>query len=349
MCDDHPPPTYDRRSVLGLAIGAVVAGVIVGPVASRASAAGSPPNATDPQPPAIRPRADWATGVPDATGLAVEAPGDVRVLLVHHTATANGYDAASVPRMIRSMHGYHTGTKAWPDIAYNYFVDRFGTVWEGRTGSLAGPVIGDATGGNQGFSQLCCFIGDHSVEPPSPEATIAMAGLLATLSQRYAVPIDQGATAEFTSRGSNRWPPGAVVVCPTIEGHRAMSQTTCPGDAGYAAVTGDLRGRALVLRTAWDPEVQADPTTTITTTTTPAEVAPPSSAAPASSTAPPTTAPTTTTPLPTPPAGAGASDDSTIPVAAVAGGVAAVTVAGALGVARHRRRRSVSEAEEAGA
>ncbi len=54
----------------------------------------------------------------------------------------------------------HTGPdKGWPDIAYNFMVDRFGQIFEARAGSLAGPVAGSATGGNQGFSQLCCFLG----------------------------------------------------------------------------------------------------------------------------------------------------------------------------------------------
>ena len=59
----------------------------------------------------------------------------------------------------------HTGaSKGWPDVAYNFFIDRHGTVWEGRAASLEGPVMPDATGGSQGFAQLCCFVGDHTAE-----------------------------------------------------------------------------------------------------------------------------------------------------------------------------------------
>lgn len=163
----------------------------------------------------------------------------MRVLLVHHSETSNSYRPDAVAAQIRSFHRYHTTTKGWPDVAYNFFVDRYGGLWEGRTGSLDGPVIGDATGGTQGFSQLCCFIGSHTSEAPTPEAQDAMVSLLAWLSVRYE--IDALGWTSFASRGSNRWPTGVTVETATIEGHRAMSKTTCPGDAAYPLVIGPFR------------------------------------------------------------------------------------------------------------
>ncbi len=165
-----------------------------------------------------------------------ELPGDVRFLLVHHTATSNGYAAAKVPELIRGFYTFHTGTKKWPDVAYNFFVDRYGVLWEGRAGSLAGPVKADATGGSQGFAQLCCFIGDHGKETPTDDARRSMTALLAALADSYAIDTAPGATTSFTSRGSNRWPRGTHVTTTTLAGHRDMSQTECPGDAAYKLV-----------------------------------------------------------------------------------------------------------------
>ncbi len=52
-----------------------------------------------------------------------------------------------VPGLIRGFYAAHIGAdRNWPDVAYNFFVDRYGVVWEGRSGSLAGPVKSDATG-----------------------------------------------------------------------------------------------------------------------------------------------------------------------------------------------------------
>ncbi|MGR6967785.1 N-acetylmuramoyl-L-alanine amidase [Geodermatophilus sp. URMC 61] len=185
----------------------------------------------------VRPRADWAQGLTPTGPLQQERPGDTRFLLVHHTASSNDYDPGDVPGLLRGFYRYHTGPdKKWPDIAYNFLVDRYGTVWEGRTGSLTGPVMPDATGGSQGFAQLGCFIGNHQAEAPTPEARTSMTALLAALADTYAIDTAPGATTTFVSRGSNRWPAGTTVTTTTIAGHRDMSLTTCPGDAAYALV-----------------------------------------------------------------------------------------------------------------
>ena len=183
----------------------------------------------------VRPRSDWAQGLPVPRALAQEAAGDVRVLVVHHSASPNGYAPGDVPEVLRGFHSFHTGPrKGWPDVAYNFFVDAYGTVWEGRAGSLAGPVLPDATGGSQGFSQICCFIGDHSTEPPTAAAQRSMTLLLAALADRYG--IEPRGTASFVSRGSTRWPSGSSVTTSTIAGHRDMSLTSCPGDGAYPLV-----------------------------------------------------------------------------------------------------------------
>lgn len=195
----------------------------------------------------IRPRASWSAGLapPEAPLL----PEEPRFLLVHHSVTPNDYASDSVPVLLRQVHALHTGPeKGWPDVAYNFFVDRFGGVWEGRTGSLDGPVRGDATGGNQGYSQLCCFVGDHQVSPPTLEAQTAMAHLLAFLGERYQIDTAPRASTSFVSLGSNRWPPGAEVSTTTIAGHRDMSQTECPGDATYSLVRDSFPEQVTAIR-----------------------------------------------------------------------------------------------------
>jgi hypothetical protein len=184
----------------------------------------------------IRARADWAGPLSPRGGMSAENAGDVKFLLVHHTASSNAYRPSEVAAQLRGVYRYHIGAKGWPDIAYNFLVDRFGTVWEGRMGSLTKPIKASATGGSQGFAQLACFLGDCSVQPPSSAATHAMLRLLAQLADRYAIDASPGSTAVFTSRGSNRWPMGQRVTTPTIAGHRDMSLTSCPGDGVYPAV-----------------------------------------------------------------------------------------------------------------
>jgi N-acetylmuramoyl-L-alanine amidase len=181
----------------------------------------------------IRPRADWAQNLVPKGKLPAEP--DVRFLLVHHTASSNNYTEADVPRLIRGFYGFHTGKeKGWPDVAYNFFVDKYGTAWEGRTGSLAGAVAGSASGGNQGFSQLVCLIGDYSATAPTKAQEEKVVRILSALADRHSITTTDGATTSFVSRGSNKHAVGTTVTTPTINGHRSMSLTSCPGDSAFA-------------------------------------------------------------------------------------------------------------------
>jgi N-acetylmuramoyl-L-alanine amidase len=279
--DGRPVGRVGRRAVLGSGAAALAwaalgggSGVTRAARAAEAAPVGQP----GPRPVEVAPglailrRDAWAAGLRVPTGLPTEAPGDVRVLLVHHSASVNGYGEADVAGQIREFHALHTGPdRGWPDVAYNVLVDRFGRAWEGRAGSLDGPVIGDATGGNQGFSQLVCLIGNHEAEAPSPEAIETLARVLAWLAGRDGVDVTPGATASFTSRGSSRWPAGTTVETTTIAGHRDMSDTVCPGDAAYAVVRGGLPGlvaeRVADLAVATAAPTTAPPTTARPTTT----------------------------------------------------------------------------------
>ena len=283
MCDvPVPPPSpLSRRGFLVAApLGALGAAAL-----GRTSAA----PVTVAQGVSIVPRAEWG-GSLAPTGPVPDEP-DVRFLLVHHSVNANTYAQGAVSGLLTGIYRFHTGDKGWPDIAYNFFVDRFGGVWEGRTGSLAGAKAVDATGGSQGFAQLCCFLGDHSSEPPSAAAQQSMGALLGWLAQRHGVDLGDGARARFTSRGSNRFPAGAAVDVATVAGHRDVSQTACPGDAAYALVQdGTFRRLARGGGTVSAPPRTAAPATSGPTSTTGATTVPaPSTSAASTTTLPPST------------------------------------------------------------
>lgn len=187
---------------------------------------------------AVLPRATWGA---DLAPKGPMGPEDVRFLLVHHTATSNRIPDQR--QLIRNIFAFHTSNaKRWNDVAYNYFVGPDGTVWEGRAGSLDGPVVADATGGNQGFSQLVCLLGDFSTIAPPAAMQHSLVLLLAHLSQRYNLSTWKDATNSFVSRGSNRWPAGRPVEARTISGHRDMTFTACPGNAAYGLLD-DWRAR----------------------------------------------------------------------------------------------------------
>ena len=245
MCQDcalPSPPGPSRRTLLKGLSGLGLSGLVVGGLDTAAWAARPDPSLLT-LTPRIAPRSAWAgTSCPVQGALAVEGPGDVRFLLVHHTdVPGNDYAQADVPGLLRGMYRYHVGPdKRWPDLAYNFVVDRYGGIWEGRAGSLHEPVVPGATGGSQGFDQLGCFLGNHSRVAPTPQAQASMISLLAWMARKYGVDTRAGATTTFVSRGSNRWSAGTTVTTRTIEGHRAMSLTSCPGDAAYPLVVDDF-------------------------------------------------------------------------------------------------------------
>ena len=211
----------------------------------------------------INPRSTWGSNYQPKGPLPSE---DVKFLIVHHSASRNGEVGADGPAALRSWFNYHTGPdKGWNDVAYNFVVDSGGGIWEARQGSLDGPVAGDATGGNQGFTQLVCLIGDFNTAQPSPAALGSLVALLAWLADRYGISTNPGSSVTFESRGSNKWPAGTSVTTPTITGHRSMSKTTCPGSNLNNYVVGGLMADVAAVRAGGTPSGTVAPESTTTT------------------------------------------------------------------------------------
>jgi hypothetical protein len=178
----------------------------------------------------IHPRADWGADLPPRRAMPRE---DVRFLLVHHSATGN--DVPDPRSLIRGIYAFHTSSaKGWPDVAYNFFVAPDGSVWEGRAGSLDGSVTADATGGNQGYSQLVCLLGNHVDVPPTAAAQTSLTRTLAWMAGRFSLNTYADASTTLVSRGSNKFPAGTTITTPIVSAHRDVTFTACPGDAAVA-------------------------------------------------------------------------------------------------------------------
>lgn len=322
MCDLCEPRLSRRRLIGGLVAGsaAVSAATLLGPPTALAAVPVAP--GLD-----IEPRSNWAgEGRPPTGPLSGES---VQFLLVHHTASANGADPVGT---MRSAYGFHTGAeKGWPDVAYNFFVDQHGVTWEGRAGSIAGPVEASATGGSQGFAQLVCLLGDFTDVLPTPAALIALNRTLAWLADRDDIEVGPTASTSFVSRGSNLWPAGTTVETNTIAGHRDMSRTACPGDTFYPYLTANVAEEVAALRSVNGASTTAPQTTALTTA--PSATARPESVPTApvrSATGPPLTTIATTTTTVTmaasvPPVPDQGASDLRSP--AMVAGLAAVTIA----------------------
>lgn len=242
MCEQClAPEPINRRRVLSMAA------LGLGALAMRGCPPPAPARVAVAPGLEIAPRSSWAGS--SRPPLATFPDEDARFLLVHHTATTNNYAVDAVAARIRSSYDFHTSSaKGWADVCYHFMVDRYGGVWEARAGSLARAVVADATGGNQGFSQLVCLIGDFTSVLPTPAALASLRRVLAWLAHRSGIATTPGSTVRFVSRGSNRWPAGATVNTPTITGHRTMSYTGCPGDRFFPQVRDALTAEVAAVR-----------------------------------------------------------------------------------------------------
>ncbi|WP_293785434.1 SpoIID/LytB domain-containing protein [uncultured Aeromicrobium sp.] len=93
--------------------------------------------------PAIISRAGWGAG--PGTGCRT-APLAMRSVIIHHTAGANSYSRTESAGIVRSYQTMHIRTNGWCDIGYNFLVDKYGQIFEGRAGSINGHVAGAHAG-----------------------------------------------------------------------------------------------------------------------------------------------------------------------------------------------------------
>jgi len=161
----------------------------------------------------------------------------IKAGFVHHTAGANGYAAADVPRILRGIYAYHTKSNGWSDVGYNFLVDRFGRIWEGRYGGITRPVLGAHTGGFNTDTFAVSAIGNFDKAGAPVAMTDAIAKVLAwKLSLHYRNP---SGTTTLTSSGggTSRYAAGKKVTINVISAHRNMGYTSCPGKNLYAKMT----------------------------------------------------------------------------------------------------------------
>ncbi len=155
----------------------------------------------------------------------------VRLVIVHHTATPNDYTPDQAAAIVRGIDVYHVKANGWSDIGYNFLVDRFGRVYEGRYGGTTRNVVGaHALGFNSGSVGIA-VIGNFMTVAP---ATAAIQSLERLIAWRLDLAhVDPVSTLTYVSGGSERWRAGASVTVRAVSGHRDTGLTSCPGNLLY--------------------------------------------------------------------------------------------------------------------
>jgi len=188
--------------------------------------------------PFINTRADWGAdesyrSINEGCGTPVYA-SNVRRGIVHHTVDSNDYAPQDVPAIIRGIYYFHTHTNGWCDIGYNFLVDRYGGIWEGRYGGIYSSVVGAHTSGFNTGSTGISVIGNFDIAPVPGAAYAALRQIMAfKLSYHGVDPAGQSWVTVGDNTGAY-WPAGTVILADNIDGHRDFNSTACPGQYLYA-------------------------------------------------------------------------------------------------------------------
>jgi N-acetylmuramoyl-L-alanine amidase-like protein/flagellar hook capping protein FlgD len=158
--------------------------------------------------------------------------GHVYFAVVHHTAGSNAYTAAQSPAILRAIQLYHVKGNGWNDIGYNFLVDKYGQVFEGRIGGIARNVVGaHAEGFNYGSTGVA-VIGNYGSASITPAAQRALVKLLAW--RLDVAHVDPLSIVDWSSGGNPKYPLGTHLKLRAISGHRDTGFTSCPGTRLYA-------------------------------------------------------------------------------------------------------------------
>jgi hypothetical protein len=283
------PGTPDRFGyavalvLLGLALGAVALGwspwrsrrthVAMGIVAVVLLAACvPPPPEPDPTPPsgglpsqpAIVTRAQWGaqafSASSDCQPGPVIAPA-LKFAVVHHSVTPNTDSADFGKSRVRNIQAYHMDPNglAYCDIAYNFLIDRYGQIYEGRAGGIDKAVVAAHAGGFNTGSTGVALLGTYTSEQPPTTQWDALVNLLAWKLSVHHIDPSRGFTTTAGDFSGSKFAAGSTVTMPNaIVGHRDVDFTECPGDA-FSPRLGELRN-AVQPKVGW-----GDPVTTTTT------------------------------------------------------------------------------------
>ena len=127
-----------------------------------------------------------------------------------------------MPGILRSIYAYHVKSRGWSDIGYNFLVDRFGRIWEGRYGGIDKAVVGAHTLGYNDYAFAMSAIGNFDVVQP-PEVMLQAYGALFAWKLGL-----HGVNPASMSQQVGRTKFAA------INGHRDAGSTACPGRYLYA-------------------------------------------------------------------------------------------------------------------
>lgn len=193
----------------------------------------------------VHTRSEWGAR-PSKDDVPTTAPA-TKLAVVHHTDGQNNYAQSSVPAILRGIQAYHQDHNGWDDIGYNFLIDRFGGIWEGRAGSLKEAVVGAHAQGFNTGSVGISVMGDFTASSANGATIEAISKVAAW--RLTASGADPTSNVSYKSGGSPKYPADQVVALPRIVGHRDVGLTACPGSIHGLLPT--IRARAKAHYVEW--------------------------------------------------------------------------------------------------
>lgn len=187
--------------------------------------------------PKVVSRAQWGAGA--SRNPTYTEP--VTAATVHHTAGSNNYTEAQAPGIVRGIWVYHAQNLGWGDIGYNALVDKFGNIYEGRSGGLDRAVQGAHVGGFNQNTWGVSMLGNYETATPTTAGVNAMGEIIgwkAAVAGFDPMGSDYQ-YADFNFQGS-RYAAGQGAMFPNINAHRDFHYNACPGQNLYDRM-GDIR------------------------------------------------------------------------------------------------------------
>lgn len=181
---------------------------------------------------AITPRAAWGAGRCKPRKSA--GYGTVDLAFVHHTDSLNGYSRAQAASVVLGVCLFHRNVNRWNDIGYNFLVDRYGQVFEGRAGGMEAPVVGAQAGGFNLWSTGIAAMGTFTRSRFSSAGMNSLAQLLAWKFSELGISAVGTSTVPSDGGPFTQFRKGTVVTLNHIAGHRDADSTTCPGNGLYS-------------------------------------------------------------------------------------------------------------------
>lgn len=149
-------------------------------------------------------------------------------VVIHHGASPDTYTDGHA--IVRSYWNYHVYTNGWDDIGYNYLIDKYGNIIQGRLN--ASPETQDVKGAHAGSSNGkaigICFLGNADVTQATDIQLQRLNEFLAWWFQSRG--FDPTSKALIINQaGTEQW------YLPRVIGHRDVRPTTeCPGNQLHA-------------------------------------------------------------------------------------------------------------------